>query len=223
MSIRTAASYVPEMILDAPKEMEQYEVVRQIKECVGVAFLRMYRAGCIVTVRGGEGIVMKKRPDGTFSAPVAVNMLGPALGASIGIGMTDFIIFFKTEPALEGFVSNVGTVGLNGSLTAGPLGREAEALVTTKSTEGIIVFASSKGLYGGVSLEFGGVMPNSSANQNEYGRPITAKEIFENEEPLKGDVYDKMYRALDELMNQELPEPKPADELPADEQVVAQQ
>ncbi|GBG28112.1 SH3 domain-containing YSC84-like protein 1 [Hondaea fermentalgiana] len=77
MSIRTAASYVPEMLLDAPKEMMQYDAVKQIKECVGVAFLRMFRAGCIVTVRGGEGIVLKKKTDGSFSAPVAVNMLGP--------------------------------------------------------------------------------------------------------------------------------------------------
>ncbi|GBG28113.1 SH3 domain-containing YSC84-like protein 1 [Hondaea fermentalgiana] len=141
--------------------------------------------------------------------------------------MTDFIIFFKTEAALDGFVQNAGTVGVNGSLTAGPLGREAEALITTKSKEGIIVFASSKGLYGGVSIEFGGVMANSSANQNQYGRPVTPAEIFESESAPKGDPYDKMYSALDDLMNQEIPDETPSaaakSELPADEQVVASQ
>ncbi len=60
---------------------------RQIKECVGVAFLKIYRVGCIVTVRGGQGIVMKKKPDGAFGAPLAVTMLGPGLGASIGAQM----------------------------------------------------------------------------------------------------------------------------------------
>jgi len=80
MSIMQSCAYVPEMILEAPKELEKAEVAAQIGDCVGVAFLKLFRAGCIVTVRGGEGIVLKKKPDGTFSAPVALHMLGPAIG-----------------------------------------------------------------------------------------------------------------------------------------------
>ena len=82
MSIRTACSYVPEMILDAPKELKRVDGARKLHDCAGVAFIRMIRVGCIVTVRLGEGVVLKKRPDGAFSAPVAVSMFGPYVFSS---------------------------------------------------------------------------------------------------------------------------------------------
>ena len=48
-----------------------------------------------------------------------------------------------------------GTVGVNAALSAGTIGREGEAMMTT-AKEGVLAFCSSKGLYGGVSLEFAG-------------------------------------------------------------------
>jgi len=111
-------------------------------------------------------------------------------------------MFFKSNEALEGYVNNVGTVGVNGSLAAGPLGRQGEALITTGSKEGIMVFASSKGLYGGISLELSGVLVNKAANKGQYGRDILPIEILDSEERPKGEVFDKMYAALNDLMKQ---------------------
>ncbi len=76
-SLASAVAYVPEMLLNAPHEVKETDVVMQIKKCVGVAFVRMYRLGCIVTVRGGSGVVFRKREDGSWSAPCAITMMGP--------------------------------------------------------------------------------------------------------------------------------------------------
>ncbi len=76
-SLASSVAYVPEMLLNAPHEVKETDVVMQIKKCVGVAFVRMYRVGCIVTVRGGSGVVFRKREDGSWSAPCAITMMGP--------------------------------------------------------------------------------------------------------------------------------------------------
>mmetsp|Transcript_3414 Transcript_3414/g.5793 ORF Transcript_3414/g.5793 Transcript_3414/m.5793 type:complete len:233 (+) Transcript_3414:263-961(+) len=200
MSLLQTCSFVPEMIIDAPKELKRANAAKKIKDCVGVAFLRLYRAGCIVTLRGGSGVVMKKNESGGFSAPCAVQMLGPAFGASFGAQRSDYIIFFNTDKALNGFVNNVGTVGINGSLAAGTVGREGEALFTTASTEGFLVFCNSKGLYGGVSVEISGVVVDNTANQAHYGRKISPQEIFSSESQPKGEVFDRMYGMLSGLV-----------------------
>lgn len=218
-----SSAYVPEMILDLPREIKKLDGARLVRTCVGVAFVRLYRAGCIVTVRGGNGVVVKKKADGTFSAPVSLQMLGPAIGASIGFEMSDFVIFFKTDAAIDSFVTNVGTVGVNGSLAAGPLGREAEAFITSGSKEGFVVFANSKGLYGGVSVEFSGVLVDKSANAAQYGRPISPQEIFDEPQP-KGESFEKMYKALTELMEVPVEEDEVVDEVVDEtEDVIAQQ
>ncbi|CAK9023220.1 SH3 domain-containing YSC84-like protein 1 [Durusdinium trenchii] len=206
MSMIQAAAYVPEMILDAPKEVDKQDAARKVRSCVGVAFIKMIRAGCIVTIRGGSGIIMKKKEDGSFSAPCALTMLGPAIGASIGAEVVDFAVYFETEGAFSAFTQNVASFGLNGDLTAGVFGRQGEALITTGSKDGVTTFVSSKGLYGGVSLEISGIMVDKSVNTAQYGRPITPEEIFNTEPVPTGESFEKMYKALDDLTKTPLPE-----------------
>lgn len=205
MSLIQSASYVPEILLEAPGEIEDANVTKQLQECAGVAFIRLYRLGCIVTVRGGQGIVMKKRSDSTFGAPLAVTMLGPGLGASIGVQVSNIMLFFKTEELVDAFVQNVGTFGINGSLGAGTIGREGEAIITTATHKaGILAFSSTKGLYGGVSIEFSGLIPDKPANQSFYGADIDFQDILSVTPPPTGEPFDKMYKYLYDCMKQPL-------------------
>eukprot|EP00516_Mucochytrium_quahogii_P011099 CAMPEP_0203785824 /NCGR_PEP_ID=MMETSP0100_2-20121128/1251_1 /ASSEMBLY_ACC=CAM_ASM_000210 /TAXON_ID=96639 /ORGANISM=" , Strain NY0313808BC1" /LENGTH=236 /DNA_ID=CAMNT_0050687989 /DNA_START=51 /DNA_END=761 /DNA_ORIENTATION=+ len=201
MSLMQACAYVPEMLLNAPTDIQDAEVSAKIDSCVGVAFMKLYRIGCIVTVRGGEGVIVKKREDGSFSAPVALNMLGPAVGASIGFERSDYIMFIQSEEALAGLLGNVMTTGINGALAAGPVGRTGEAMITTGSREGILVFGQTQGLYGGVSLEFSGILVDKKANQVQY-QDMTPMQILNEAERPKGEVFEKMYKFLDKAMKE---------------------
>jgi len=102
-------------------------------------------------------------------------------------------------------------MGVNGSLAAGTLGRSGEALISTASPEGFIVFSSTKGLYGGVSLEFSGVVVDNTANTVQYGRVVTPAEVFEEPIP-SGEVFEKMYRALEETAAKSVPKSEQQEE-----------
>mmetsp|Transcript_7617 Transcript_7617/g.9936 ORF Transcript_7617/g.9936 Transcript_7617/m.9936 type:complete len:107 (+) Transcript_7617:604-924(+) len=72
MSILKACSLVPEILLDAPEEIENQSIKKRFAEAIAVVFLRTLRVGCIVTVRGGKGVLLRKKEDGSWSAPLAL-------------------------------------------------------------------------------------------------------------------------------------------------------
>mmetsp|Transcript_1814 Transcript_1814/g.2332 ORF Transcript_1814/g.2332 Transcript_1814/m.2332 type:complete len:217 (+) Transcript_1814:145-795(+) len=200
MSILKACSIVPEILIDAPEEIHDQSTIKRFKDAKAVVFLRTMRLGCIVTVRGGKGVLLKKMSDDSWSAPVALMFGGPALGASIGIEIADMVIFINTDEALKGFMESSAGVGLSAGMALGPIGRYGEGMISTAVKNGTIIYAASKGLYGGVNVEFSGIMIDKTANQSQYGfENSNPEEILKAPKPT-GEVFDKMYKSIDAVM-----------------------
>jgi lipid-binding SYLF domain-containing protein len=87
------------------------------------------------------------------------------------------------------------TMGLNGNITLGPLGREGEHLIGTGFNGGLLVMSSAKGIYGGVSPEFSGFKASRRANVAHYGRSIDAAEILDSGPAPSGDAFARAYKA----------------------------
>jgi len=66
MSLASSCALVPEMLLEAPAEAESLRIEDLLKSCAGVAFVKLYRLGCIVTIRGGQGVLIKRKEDGSW-------------------------------------------------------------------------------------------------------------------------------------------------------------
>jgi len=169
MSILKACSLVPEILLDAPEEIENQSIKKRFAEAIAVVFLRTLRVGCIVTVRGGKGVLLKKKEDGSWSAPLALMFGGPALGASIGLEVADLIMFINSKEVLDGFLKKNPGLGLSGGLALGPIGRTGEAMVSVAAKKGMVAYYSTKGFYGGVNMEISGIMVDKTANKVQYG------------------------------------------------------
>lgn len=112
MSLSHACSIVPEIILDAPTELKEQKFSERLQKAKAVAFLQTYRVGMILTIRGAKGCIVRKLPDGTWSAPSGLMFGGPSIGANIGVEVSDIIIFINTEEALKGFVGKSASVSL---------------------------------------------------------------------------------------------------------------
>merc|ERR1711990_1232996 len=132
----------------------------------GIVYLSAYRLGCIVTVRGASGALVVRRNDGRWSNPCALRMAGVALGADIGVENSDMMIVLKTDKAVAKFVSGSLALGLNGCLTVGKLGRAVEGMVY--ADDEAVVYSFSKGVYGGVSLEFSRIVAWRRRNKECY-------------------------------------------------------
>jgi lipid-binding SYLF domain-containing protein len=148
----------------------------------GLAIITVIKAGFLGTARYGNGIVVARLLDGTWSAPSAIATAGAGFGGQIGFELTDFVFILNDAAAVRTF-SQAGslTLGGNVSIAAGPVGRNAEAAgaASLKGVAGIFAYSKTKGLFAGVSLEGSAMVERRDANEKLYGQRYTARQLLE--------------------------------------------
>ncbi|KAL4808137.1 hypothetical protein BDV18DRAFT_134321 [Aspergillus unguis] len=206
---------------------------RILREAKGVAILTVTKAGILGSVRFGSGILIARLPDAEpepsttentdpeaaaptasrarWSPPSAISTFGLGFGGQAGFELTDFVFIFNSVSSLETF-SKLGslTIAGNFSIAFGPLGRNAEIAggVSSNGVGGMMSFAKTKGLFGGVSFESGVLVERRWANRRFYGKKATARgilkgevEVTENEEGTKG--VNRLMKVLGEVFDME--------------------
>ena len=187
------AATIIEEFQQIPEESIPVDVLNKAK---GLAIMNVGKAGFILSARGGNGILIARLSDGSWSAPSAIGTGGGGFGFQIGAEMTDFVIVLNSEKAVNSFGSAQGgtvTLGADMSVAAGPVGRNAEVGVTPSAA--IYSYSRSKGLFAGVSLEGTVITEMKKTNAAFYGKPVTANEILSGAVP-KPVAAEALYTAL---------------------------
>ncbi|KAH8601349.1 hypothetical protein B0O99DRAFT_502231 [Bisporella sp. PMI_857] len=148
----------------------------------GLAILTVIKAGFLGSARYGNGVVVARLADGSWSAPSAIGTGGAGFGGQIGFELTDFVFILNDAAAVRTF-SQQGSITLGGnvSIAAGPVGRNAEAAgaASLRSVAGIFSYSRTKGLFAGVSLEGSAIIERRDANEKLYGERFTARQLLE--------------------------------------------
>ncbi|POS85492.1 hypothetical protein EPUL_001988 [Erysiphe pulchra] len=138
----------------------------------GLVILTVLKAGFLGSARYGNGVVVAKLIDGSWSAPSAVGSGGAGFGGQVGIELTDFVFILNDRAAVR-TLSQMGSLTLGGniSVAAGPIGRTAEAAgaASFKSVAGIFSYSRTKGFFAGVSVEGSMIVERRDANERLYG------------------------------------------------------
>eukprot|EP01098_Paradermamoeba_levis_P002317 TRINITY_DN1271_c0_g1_i1.p1 TRINITY_DN1271_c0_g1~~TRINITY_DN1271_c0_g1_i1.p1 ORF type:complete len:322 (-),score=88.27 TRINITY_DN1271_c0_g1_i1:29-994(-) len=137
----------------------------------GVAVLCILKAGFLFSGRIGNGLVVAKLPDGSWSAPCAIGTGGIGGGFQVGAELTEFVFILRSQGAVEAFSHGNLTLGGNLSIAAGPLGRTGEASGAA-SLAAIWSYCRSKGLFAGISLEGSVLIVRDEANSKFYGKHV---------------------------------------------------
>lgn len=168
-----------------------------IAKAKGLAILSVVKAGFLVTARGGSGIVLARRPDGSWSAPSAIGIAGLGGGFEIGIEVSDLVIILNYDRAVEAFAKG-GNLTLGGNLTVavGPLGRNLEGNVALRSSAAVFTYCKSRGLFAGISLEGSCLIERKETNRKFYCQDIRAYDILFGELPRPAQAED-LYEILD--------------------------
>ncbi|MDP3980877.1 MAG: YSC84-related protein [Chlamydiota bacterium] len=165
------------LIIDAFNEIPEQAIPQEVLEhAQGLAIITVAKAGFILSGRVGTGLVIVKTPTG-WSAPSAIGTGGGGIGFQIGAQITDFVIVLNRQEAVDAF-SQGGNVTLGGNLSvsAGPVGRTAEADVTPLAA--VLTYSRSKGVFAGVSLEGTVIIEKKKTNEEFYGKALRAYEIL---------------------------------------------
>ncbi|KAH7104197.1 DUF500-domain-containing protein [Auriculariales sp. MPI-PUGE-AT-0066] len=158
-------------------------IPRQVLENArGFAIFTVFKAGFVVSARGGSGVVIARLDDGSWSAPSAIGTAGMGFGGQLGAEMTDFLLVLNSRSAVRQFMS-AGSLTFGGNMTIalGPLGRNGEvtgALNTDGKLAAMYCYSKSKGLFGGVSLEGSAVVERQDANALAYDADVTVKMLL---------------------------------------------
>jgi len=182
-----------------------------LRNAKGLCFLTVVKAGFVISGRVGTGLVIARRPDGSWSPPTAIGTVGVGWGALIGGDITDYLLVLNTDGAVRSFggTGTSGTVNLGAELgvAMGPVGRSATGNVQA-SDEGVhpvYAYAHSKGLFVGMSFEGSVVTSRPDVNAKFYGRPLEPAHILFDATVPQPRAAEPLYEALDLAMGIEIP------------------
>ena len=115
---------------------------------------------------------------GPWSAPVMMASSGGNIGFQLGGEATDFVILVMNDGGAKSLLNNKVKLGADASIAAGPVGRTSEASTNARLEAQMLSYSRSKGVFGGVSLSGASLRPDGGANENLYGKKVSAEDII---------------------------------------------
>ncbi len=126
----------------------------------------------------GKGYLSCRNKSGTgWSAPGTVRIEGGSVGFQIGGSSTDLIMLVMSERGADKLLSSKFTLGAEGSVAAGPVGRTATAQTDAQMHADILSWSRSQGLFAGLALEGATLRQDLDDNATLYGKKLENRDI----------------------------------------------
>ena len=150
-----------------------------LRQSAGVAIIPdVTQGGFIVGARHGNGVLVTRNPDGTWSNPVFISLTGGSIGLQVGGQSSDVVMVFPTQYLVERVLANEADFGGNVSGVAGPVGAQPVDPIGTGSSNKVYTYSRREGLFGGVALEGGDLSVNNDRIVEYYGTALTPQQVF---------------------------------------------
>jgi lipid-binding SYLF domain-containing protein len=140
---------------------------------------QLVKGGFIFGGEGGDGVMLARTARG-WSPPAFYTIGSASFGLQIGLESAQLVMFVMSDRALRALEQSKFKFGGEAGLTVITLGANAQGATSTNLTGDIVVWASSKGAYGGLTLEGSVLAPKDDWNARFYGRPVGASQILDN-------------------------------------------
>jgi len=135
-------------------------------------------AAFLVGGKYGKGYLSCRNKNGVgWSAPGTVRIEGGSVGFQIGGSTTDLIMLVMSERGADKLLASKFTLGAEGSVAAGPVGRTATAQTDAQMHAEILSWSRSQGLFAGLALEGATLRQDLDDNASLYGRKLENREI----------------------------------------------
>lgn len=141
----------------------------------------MKKGAFIVGAKYGKGFISCRKANRTgWSAPGAIRVEGGSVGFQIGGSESDVVMLVMNARGAERLLSSKFTLGGEGEVAAGPVGRTASAQTDAKMSAEILSWSRSRGVFAGISLQGATLREDSDDNAALYGSKISNREIVDS-------------------------------------------
>lgn len=173
--LNDAAAVLSE-VMDAPDSGIPRDLLERAHCIVIVPDLKT--AAFVVGGKYGKGYLACRQIDGVgWSAPATVRIEGGSVGFQIGASSTDLIMLIMTERGADKLLASSFTLGAEGSVAAGPVGRTATAQTDAQMHADILSWSRSQGLFAGLALQGATLRQDLDDNNTLYGSKLENREI----------------------------------------------
>ncbi len=135
-------------------------------------------AAFVVGGKYGKGYLSCRSKSGSgWSAPGTVRIEGGSVGFQIGASSTDLIMLVMSERGADKLLASKFTLGGEGSVAAGPVGRTATAQTDVQMRADILSWSRTQGLFAGLALEGATLREDLDDNATLYGKKLENRAI----------------------------------------------
>jgi lipid-binding SYLF domain-containing protein len=172
----TEASAVFSEIMAAPDKGIPQDLLEKAHCIVIVPNLKT--AAFIFGGKYGKGYLSCRNKSGKgWSAPGTVRIEGGSVGFQLGGETTDLIMLVMSERGADKLLSSKFTLGVEGSVAGGPVGRTATAQTDAQMHADILSWSRSQGLFAGLALEGATLRQDLDDNATLYGKRLENRAI----------------------------------------------
>ena len=177
--LNSAADVMVDMMNASDKGIPQDLINKS--QCV-VIVPGLKKGAFILGAKFGKGFVMCRRTTGMgWTAPAAIRVEGGSVGFQIGGSEQDVILLVMNHSGMDKLLKDQFTVGGEGTVAAGPLGRDASAQTDAMMRAEMLSYSRSRGVFAGISLQGATMRQDNDADEEMYGRKVTNREILEGD------------------------------------------
>jgi lipid-binding SYLF domain-containing protein len=140
----------------------------------------LLKGGFIFGAEGGEGVLLA-RNGRHWSSPAFYTIGSASFGLQIGLESARLVMFVMSDRALRAVERDKFKLGAGAGLTIVTVGANAQGATSGNLSGDLIVWSSTKGAYGGLTLEGSVLAPKSDWDAQFYGHPVGVRAILAND------------------------------------------
>lgn len=151
------------------------EVLRRARALVVVS---QVKGGLVFGLQYGGGVVLARRPDGSWSVPVLMRAGEASLGVQVGGRRIETIYALMDDEAVGRLYLGRTNIGADLAAVAGPRAFEAGLVNRDILATPVLVYGRGQGLYAGATVKTGWLDRDDSANREFYRTSLALPELL---------------------------------------------
>ena len=133
-----------------------------------VLIVNQFKAGFILGVKGGYGVILVKKPGGHWSLPVLVSANETSLGFQIGAKDVETVYIFTDDQTPRLLFHARFNIGLDAKAVIGPKAADVENDNHPLIAAPVLVYVKESGLFAGATVKAAQISRNDDANFTLY-------------------------------------------------------
>jgi len=151
------------------------KLLRQAKAVLIVP--KLLKGGFIVGGEGGDGVLLVQH-QGRWSGPAFYALGAASFGLQVGLQQSELILLIMTQKGLDGVLRDQFKIGAQAGISVAMFGSGVEGAIGGASPPDIVVWSSSTGLYGGLTVDGSVIKAEPDQDAEFYGRRVTSRDVL---------------------------------------------